>query len=80
MLPYTPKTPADHLIHHSVAASAYTTYWLVHPNSKSGALDRWPLEVESPEDCVVCGKEEKGNNPLECEKVSVADNSTFSRF
>ncbi|KAJ9110156.1 hypothetical protein QFC20_003008 [Naganishia adeliensis] len=52
----------------SVAASAYTTYWLVHPNSKSSDLERWPLDIPSPDDCIVCGKDIKNNNPLECEK------------
>ncbi|GHJ85544.1 hypothetical protein NliqN6_1946 [Naganishia liquefaciens] len=61
-------TPLNGLDSIDVAASVYTTYWLVHPNSKSSDLERWPLDIESPDDCIVCGKEEKGNNPLECEK------------
>lgn len=57
----------------SVAASAYTTYWLVQPNSKSSDLERWPLDIPSPDDCIVCGKDIKNNNPLECEKVCWRD-------
>lgn len=61
----------------SVAASAYTTYWLVHPNSKSSDLERWPLNIPSPDDCIVCGKDIKNNNPLECEKVSSTLNGSL---
>ncbi|KAI5454507.1 hypothetical protein NCC49_003405 [Naganishia albida] len=60
--------PLNGLDTFDVAAAAYTTYWLAHPNSKSSDLERWPLDIPSPDDCIVCGKDQKNNNPLECEK------------
>ncbi|KAJ9128152.1 hypothetical protein QFC24_000444 [Naganishia onofrii] len=51
-----------------IAASSYTTYWLIHPNQNSSELDRWPADVDSSHYCVACSKELKDNLPLECEK------------
>lgn len=54
----------------SIAAGQNTTYFLAKPNDKMSELPRHPDEVEHPEECIVCGKDEEGNSPLICEKVS----------
>lgn len=50
-----------------LAAGAATTYWVAKPGEAVEALERWPAEIESPDDCGVCGKGE-GSEMIECEK------------
>lgn len=54
-----------------VAAGQNTTLFLAHPNDKFSDLPRHPLEMEQPEVCVVCNKDNgEDDSPLECDKVS----------
>ncbi|OCH96269.1 RCC1/BLIP-II protein [Obba rivulosa] len=52
-----------------VAAGQNTTFFLAKPNAKLSDLPRHPFEVEAPDACVVCGKDNGDDDPLlECEK------------
>jgi alpha-tubulin suppressor-like RCC1 family protein len=50
-----------------LAAGGSTTYWVVKPGEAVEALKRWPEEVDSPDDCMVCGKD-TDDDLIECEK------------
>ncbi|KAH7919448.1 RCC1/BLIP-II [Leucogyrophana mollusca] len=53
----------------SVAAGAHTTLFLAKPNDKFSDLPRHPLEVDAPDLCVVCNKDNGDDDPaLECDK------------
>ncbi|KAG2143761.1 regulator of chromosome condensation 1/beta-lactamase-inhibitor protein II [Suillus bovinus] len=53
----------------SVAAGQHTTLFLAKPNAKFSDLPRHPLEVDAPELCVVCDKDNGDDDPaLECDK------------
>lgn len=54
----------------SVAAGQHTTLFLAKPNVKFSDLPRHPLEVDAPELCIVCDKDNGDDDPaLECDKV-----------
>lgn len=54
-----------------VAAAQNTTLFLAAPNEKLSDLPRHPYDMEAPEACVVCKKDEGDDDTLlECEKVS----------
>lgn len=53
----------------SVAAGQHTTLFLAKPNAKFSDLPRHPLEVDAPELCIVCDKDNGDDDPaLECDK------------
>jgi hypothetical protein len=59
------------MIPSSVAAGQHTTLFLAKPNAKFSDLPRYPLEVDAPELCIVCDKDNGDDDPaLECDKVS----------
>ncbi|EJC99702.1 RCC1/BLIP-II [Fomitiporia mediterranea MF3/22] len=52
-----------------IAASQNTTLFLARPNEKLSDLPRHPVEVDSPDECVVCNKDRgEDDSPLECDK------------
>ncbi|KAH8111777.1 RCC1/BLIP-II [Phellopilus nigrolimitatus] len=52
-----------------IAASQNTTFFLARPNEKLSDLPRHPALVDSPDECVVCGKDKgDADSPLECDK------------
>ncbi|CAL1714552.1 unnamed protein product [Somion occarium] len=52
-----------------VAAGQNTTFFLAHPNEKLSDLPRHPADMEQPELCVVCSKDNgEDDAPLECDK------------
>jgi hypothetical protein len=64
-----------------IAAGNFFTLFLVRPGGGYSDLPRVPVEVESPEDCVVCRVEgaKDGVWPVECEKVSQGGICDWSR-
>jgi hypothetical protein len=55
----------------SVAAGQHTTLFLAKPNAKLSDLPRHPAEVDAPDLCIVCAKDNGDDDPaLECDKVS----------
>ncbi|KAH7910251.1 regulator of chromosome condensation 1/beta-lactamase-inhibitor protein II [Hygrophoropsis aurantiaca] len=53
----------------SIAAGAYTTLFLAKPSDKLSDLPRHPFEVDAPELCVSCNKDNGDDDPaLECDK------------
>ncbi|KAG2364307.1 regulator of chromosome condensation 1/beta-lactamase-inhibitor protein II [Suillus spraguei] len=53
----------------SVAAGQHTTLFLAKPNTKFSDLPRHPLEIDAPELCIVCEKDNGDDDPaLECDK------------
>ena len=56
-----------------IAAAQHTTFFLASPSEKLSDLPRHPVEVDSPEACVVCHKEtDEDDAPLACDKVRLA--------
>ncbi|KIJ65345.1 hypothetical protein HYDPIDRAFT_88099 [Hydnomerulius pinastri MD-312] len=52
-----------------VAAGQHSTLFLAKPNEKFSDLPRHPLEVDAPELCLVCEKDNGDDDPaLECDK------------
>ncbi|KAI0640772.1 RCC1/BLIP-II [Trametes meyenii] len=52
-----------------IAAGQNTTYLLVRPNEKYSDLPRHPVEIEVPDLCVICDKDNgDDDSPLECDK------------
>jgi hypothetical protein len=45
------------------------TFFLVTPNEKYSDLPRHPVELDTPDDCMVCHIDD--GDPLACDKVSV---------
>ncbi|KAF9233720.1 regulator of chromosome condensation 1/beta-lactamase-inhibitor protein II [Melanogaster broomeanus] len=53
----------------SVAAGQHTTLFLAKPNEEFSDLPRHPIEVDAPDLCLVCKKENGDDDPaLECDK------------
>ena len=53
-----------------VAAGQNTTFILARPNEKFSELPRHPFDVNPPEICVVCDRDNgEDDSPLECDKV-----------
>ncbi|EPQ56793.1 hypothetical protein GLOTRDRAFT_92642 [Gloeophyllum trabeum ATCC 11539] len=53
-----------------VAAGQNTTFVLAKPNAKFSDLPRHPAEVDAPEFCLVCGKDNgDDDSPLACDKL-----------
>lgn len=54
----------------SIAAGQNTTLFLAKPNEKLSDLPRHPIDVEPPEVCIECNKDNGDDDPpLECDKV-----------
>jgi len=54
---------------HSIAAAQNTTIFLAQPNDKFSDLPRHPEEVDAPNLCVTCNKDNgEDDSPLECDK------------
>ncbi|TFK48358.1 RCC1/BLIP-II [Heliocybe sulcata] len=52
-----------------VAAGQNTTFFLARPNEKFSDLPRHPVDVDAPELCLACGKENgEDDSPLACDK------------
>ncbi|KAF9456066.1 regulator of chromosome condensation 1/beta-lactamase-inhibitor protein II [Collybia nuda] len=52
-----------------IAAGQNTTLFLAKPNDKLSDLPRHPIDVQAPQLCVPCGKENgEDDSPLECDK------------
>jgi hypothetical protein len=51
-----------------VAAGNVTTYWLAKPGQPLESLNRWPLNIESTDTCLVCQKPDEEDSMVECEK------------
>jgi PHD finger protein len=51
----------------SVIGGQNTTFFLVTPNEKYSELPRHPVELDTPEECMVCHKDD--GDPLACDKV-----------
>ena len=51
----------------SIAAGQNTTLFLARPNGVFTNLPRHPVDLVTPQVCVVCGKDD--GDPLECDKV-----------
>ncbi|KAH7891008.1 regulator of chromosome condensation 1/beta-lactamase-inhibitor protein II [Phlebopus sp. FC_14] len=52
-----------------VAAGQHTTLFLAKPNTQFSDLPRHPIEVDAPELCLVCDKDNGDDDPaLECDK------------
>lgn len=56
----------DNLVH-SIAAGQNTTILLAKPNDKFSDLPRHPIDVQPPQECVGCKRDD--GDPLECDKV-----------
>ncbi|KAI5980788.1 regulator of chromosome condensation 1/beta-lactamase-inhibitor protein II [Pisolithus albus] len=53
----------------SIAAGQHTTLFLARPNDNFSELPRHPTEVDAPDLCLVCRKDNGDNDsPLECDK------------
>lgn len=53
-----------------MAAGQHSTLFLAKPNAKFSDLPRHPIEVDAPELCLVCEKDNGDDDPaLECDKV-----------
>lgn len=52
---------------HSIAAGQNTTLLLAKPSDKYSDLPRHPLDVQPPQECVGCKRDD--GDPLECDKV-----------
>ncbi|OJT07597.1 Protein RCC2 -like protein [Trametes pubescens] len=65
-LQHKPLTGIDVL---QIAAGQNTSYILAHPNDKYSDLPRHPAEIDVPDFCFVCEKDNGDDDPLlECEK------------
>ncbi|VDC05500.1 unnamed protein product [Peniophora sp. CBMAI 1063] len=52
-----------------VAAGQNTAYFLVTPNDKYSDLPRHPIDIQTPEECVVCSLDRgESDSPLACDK------------
>jgi hypothetical protein len=51
----------------SVTAGQNTTFFLVTPNDKYSDLPRHPVELDTPDECMICHKDQ--GDPLACDKV-----------
>jgi hypothetical protein len=54
---------------YSVTAGQNTAFFLVTPNEKYSDLPRHPVELDTPDVCLVCRKDD--GDPLACDKVSL---------
>ncbi|KAI0316141.1 RCC1/BLIP-II [Amylostereum chailletii] len=54
---------------YDVIAGQNTAYYLVTPNDKYSDLPRHPVDLEAPEECMLCGKDNgEHDSPLACDK------------
>ena len=54
----------------SIAAGQNTTFFLARPNDKFSDLPRHPVDLDTPQECIVCSQENgEDDSPLECDKV-----------
>ena len=64
----------------SVAAGQNTTFLLARPNDKFSDLPRHPVDLDTPQDCIVCAHDNgEDDSPLECDKVLISSSSRRSR-
>jgi hypothetical protein len=64
----------------SVAAGQFISLFLAHPNPKLVELDRFPFQMDSPAECLVCQKnKEPEEEAMECERVSLTGHITQFR-
>lgn len=57
-------------VFNSVAAGQNTAYFLVTPNDKYSDLPRHPIDIQTPEECVMCNQDRgESDSPLACDKV-----------
>ena len=52
----------------SVTAGQNTAFFLVTPNEKFSDLPRHPVELDTPDECMICHKDD--GDPLACDKVT----------
>ncbi|KAI9634109.1 regulator of chromosome condensation 1/beta-lactamase-inhibitor protein II [Dioszegia hungarica] len=52
-----------------IAAGAFCTLFLAHPNAALTEISRWPVHVRTPDICIVC--KIKTGDPLECERCDM---------
>ncbi|KAI0078717.1 RCC1/BLIP-II [Panus rudis PR-1116 ss-1] len=65
----TKNQPLDGIDVFRVSAAQNTSLFLAHPSDKLSDLPRHPLEMEAPELCVICSKDNgEDDSPLECDK------------
>ena len=56
----------------SIAPGQNTTFFLARPNDKYSDLPRHPVDLDTPQDCIVCSQDNgDDDSPLECDKVLV---------
>ena len=54
----------------SIAAGQNTTFFLARPNDKYSDLPRHPVDLDTPQECIVCCQDNgEDDSPLECDKV-----------
>ena len=54
----------------SIAAGQNTTFFLARPNDKFADLPRHPVDLDTPQECIVCSQDNgDDDSPLECDKV-----------
>ncbi|TFY68028.1 hypothetical protein EVJ58_g1267 [Rhodofomes roseus] len=51
-----------------IAAGQNTTFFLAKPNEKLSDLPRHPVDLDSPEECIVCNTEDNDTPLLACDK------------
>ncbi len=51
----------------SIIGGQNTTFFLVTPNEKYSELPRHPVELDTPDECMICHKDD--GDPLACDKV-----------
>jgi hypothetical protein len=55
-----------------IAAGQNTTFFLARPNDKYSDLPRHPVDLDTPQECIVCSQDNgDDDSPLECDKVLV---------
>lgn len=58
------------MLHNRIAPGQNTTFILARPSEKLSDLPRHPVDINPPDLCVVCDKDNgEDDSPLECEKV-----------
>jgi hypothetical protein len=61
------KILADGRKLNSVIGGQNTAFFLVTPNEKYSELPRHPVELDTPDECMICHKDD--GDPLACDKV-----------
>lgn len=54
---------------YDIAAGQNTTFFLARPNDKLSDLPRHPVDLDTPQECIVCSQDNgEDDSPLECDK------------